>query len=271
MIRLVTIAASLLAPAAEPPGFLPASGKWTIEYEPDGCTLHRAFGDAAHPTTIAFEPDPLAVPSAALSTLSLILPTASRASTRGDATITLEPSGARFTATYSSSPVQGGLTLVKLRPTNLPPAAIDAMARISIEANGFPAVRLATQATRATGAALEACRRALLTSWKLDPDEPAKVATPAMPVGDPGDWIRVDDYPQSAMRARASGVSKIRWTIGVDGRSTDCIVTRSSGNRDLDTAACTALAKRGRYKPATGPDGKAMVTHKARSVSWSVS
>lgn len=270
MIRLVTIAASLMAPAADPAAFLPASGKWTIEYEPDGCTLYRAFGGAARPTTIAFQPNPLEAPSAAMPTFSLILPEASPAPRRGDATVTIEPSGAHFAATYASGPALGGLTLVTIRPRNLPQEAIDAMTRISIEAKGLPAVRLATQATGATAAALEACRRSLVTSWKIDPDEPSKIATPATPVANGGEWIRVGDYPKSAIKARASGVSTIRWTVGRDGRSTDGIVTRSSGNQDLDVASCAAIQQRGRYEPALGLDGKPMVSHKTRKVTWSL-
>lgn len=68
--------------------------------------------------------------------------------------------------------------------------------------------------------------------------------------------INDSDYPMSALRAEASGSVGLRFVVGVDGRVTRCDVTRSSGNRALDTTTCALIQQRFRYRPATDRDGR---------------
>jgi protein TonB len=62
------------------------------------------------------------------------------------------------------------------------------------------------------------------------------------------------DYPKSSLRNEESGISTYSFLIGVDGRVMDSKLTKSSGFRDLDKAAQSALGKC-RFKPGT-EDGK---------------
>jgi periplasmic protein TonB len=68
--------------------------------------------------------------------------------------------------------------------------------------------------------------------------------------------ITDDDYPEAAARIGAQGTVTMRFTVGVDGRVTDCVVTRSSGNRDLDETTCRLIRKRFRYTPSRDASGK---------------
>lgn len=76
----------------------------------------------------------------------------------------------------------------------------------------------------------------------------------------PARWIsgriRDSDYPRAAVRARASGTVFLRFVVAPSGRVSDCRVTRSSGNRDLDETTCSLIIRRFRYRPAIGPDGR---------------
>lgn len=78
--------------------------------------------------------------------------------------------------------------------------------------------------------------------------------------GEPLHWIggRITDadYPRAAFDAGASGTVGLRFVVGVKGRVTDCTVTRSSGNRDLDETTCTLIRKRFRYIPSRDATGR---------------
>jgi protein TonB len=64
------------------------------------------------------------------------------------------------------------------------------------------------------------------------------------------------DYPEAAIRARASGTVGLRFVVGPSGRVTDCAVTRSSGVPSLDKATCRLILRRFRYRPARDDEGR---------------
>ncbi len=68
--------------------------------------------------------------------------------------------------------------------------------------------------------------------------------------------IREHDYPPDAFAARRSGRVGLRFTVGVNGRVTDCRVTRSSGTPELDAVTCALIIKRFRYRPALDAMGR---------------
>lgn len=78
--------------------------------------------------------------------------------------------------------------------------------------------------------------------------------------GTPARWLRgriTDaDYPDAAVRARASGVVFLRFVVGRDGRVDSCRVTRSSGNRSLDETTCRLILRRFHYRPALDSEGE---------------
>ena len=64
------------------------------------------------------------------------------------------------------------------------------------------------------------------------------------------------DYPRGALAAGASGTVLTRFTVGVDGRVSDCVVPRSSGNAELGDATCRLIVKRFRFRPTRGGRGR---------------
>ena len=68
--------------------------------------------------------------------------------------------------------------------------------------------------------------------------------------------IYEDDYPREAVRAHQSGNVHIRFTVGTNGRVSDCTVTRSSGSASLDEATCRLILRRFRYEPARDAQGR---------------
>ncbi len=68
--------------------------------------------------------------------------------------------------------------------------------------------------------------------------------------------IKPGDYPHAAFEARRGGTVRMRFTVGISGRVTDCSITRSSGVPELDEATCWIILKRFRYQPARNAAGQ---------------
>lgn len=100
------------------------------------------------------------------------------------------------------------------------------------------------------------------------PPAPPVVSKAAGARGNPASWITNDDYPARALRDEAQGTVAIQWEINTQGRVENCRVTSSSGNKDLDDAACSLIVRRGRYSAALDQDGSPMRSTDRRRVVW---
>jgi TonB family protein len=98
---------------------------------------------------------------------------------------------------------------------------------------------------------------------------PGKGSTP-VPTGNPGLWVTTNDYPAFALSEGREGVVGFSLTIGLDGRVKTCNITSSSGSPDLDSTACTLIAQRARFTPATNEQGKAQTGRYANRVRWQI-
>lgn len=65
------------------------------------------------------------------------------------------------------------------------------------------------------------------------------------------------DYPREARKDRLQGAALPQFTVGANGRVTDCKIVQSSGYKILDDATCNILIKRGRFTPAHDSLGRA--------------
>lgn len=64
-------------------------------------------------------------------------------------------------------------------------------------------------------------------------------------------------YPRAALRSGATGTVMLQVLVGTDGRPLDVVVAKSSGNRDLDSAARNQVLRKWRFRPAM-IDGRAV-------------
>lgn len=64
------------------------------------------------------------------------------------------------------------------------------------------------------------------------------------------------DDPRDPEAAQRRAIVYLRFTVGIDGRVSDCRVTRSSGNTELDDLTCRLIIKRFRYRPARDATGR---------------
>ncbi len=79
-------------------------------------------------------------------------------------------------------------------------------------------------------------------------------ATPLTPLP----WFEFRDYPMKAFEKKAEGVARFELLVAPDGKVSDCKISSSSGNRELDDATCYLASKRVKFRPARGADGQAV-------------
>ena len=90
--------------------------------------------------------------------------------------------------------------------------------------------------------------------------------------GSDPDWIggkiRDKDYPKALREANVSGTTVTEIAVGPAGRATGCRVTRSSGNRELDSTTCRLVLERFRFKPARNSAGQAVAAQIEYEQEW---
>lgn len=64
------------------------------------------------------------------------------------------------------------------------------------------------------------------------------------------------DYPSRAFRRGIGGTVYLRFVVAPDGRVPECVVTRSSGDAELDSTTCRLIRRRFRYRPARDAQGR---------------
>lgn len=101
---------------------------------------------------------------------------------------------------------------------------------------------------------------------------PAIVApvTSATPAGNPGVWVTPEDYPATALRENAQGVTAFVLQINTVGRVAQCTVTQSSGSADLDETTCRVISERAVFVPARDNQGNPVEGRYASRVKWVV-
>lgn len=75
----------------------------------------------------------------------------------------------------------------------------------------------------------------------------------AVPAGNPGTWVRPEDYPAAALRDEREGMTMFDLRVDRYGVPFLCAISTSSGSDDLDRATCAALLERARFEPT--PNG----------------
>ena len=256
------------ANAQGPAAPLAPTGKWTVEYAENLCLLSHSFGTGDSEVSLGLRPWPMGEKTEVV----LISPDSSSTASRDGkgATLSLSSAGPEIEGDYSSH----WLPTRKMRLTTLTveqvalaglgsasavTIAIPKSARVSVTLP--PSIKAALKA-------LDTCEDDLLRGWGVDPAEKEVIATPAKPFPGIADWITDDDYPAEALRNSQHGTVMILWTIGVDGRVSNCLPVIKSGVASLDQAACGAISRRGRYHPALDKDGKPIISHNTRRVNW---
>ncbi|MEA3002351.1 MAG: periplasmic protein TonB [Sphingomonadales bacterium] len=111
-------------------------------------------------------------------------------------------------------------------------------------------------------------------SIEAAPDQvpPAAPAAGAAPSGQAPVLIRGgigdSDYPSELGAAGVGGAVGVRYTIGLDGRVTNCRIVEASPEPELNEFTCRLIVKRYRYRPAKDASGADMVADIVETHTW---
>lgn len=254
----------LLAAAAAAP--LQPNGNWSVAYESSMCLASRKFGPAGD-VTLMLRPSPLG------DNLEVTFVMGGSNDRRvvlgGDATLVIEPGGRTFDASYEAwrSQSLGGRAIILYTDQELLGQLTDD-GSLTFKAPKELELSVSTRHLTKLMPVISDCKKKVAQHWGVDLAELDRMSVPAKPAVDPSRWVSPNDYPTDVLRGRQSGASTLVWTIGTDGRVSDCKVVASSGVDSLDRAGCRAITARGRYTPALDKAGKPMISHSMRRIMW---
>lgn len=80
-------------------------------------------------------------------------------------------------------------------------------------------------------------------------------------------WVTQADYSPDEYERR-EGATVVELGVDAEGRLTDCWIEETSGSGLLDHAACDAIEKRARFRPARDASGHAIASLVRKRVSW---
>lgn len=265
-MNAIMLAAALAGQAggADAPPLKPVRA-WNMEYADSMCVAARAYGDPAAPITIAFKPTPFGD-----VLQGVVLGTKKQLGRPARVKIDLLVAGRELDEQQNGTRVhfpnedRAAITFYFSREQF---ESLVGVPSFTVRASGSPPISVALAMGKPVLAALRTCETDLLQHFGYDPAKIAAIAKQAEGAS-AGQWITNDDYPVSALNANRQGVSFIGWTISPAGRISDCRVLRSSGTPELDEAACNAIQRRGRYRPALDAAGNPVESYSTRNVRW---
>ena len=80
--------------------------------------------------------------------------------------------------------------------------------------------------------------------------------------------LRASDYPSVAFTSGTALRIAVRYLVEINGRVTDCDVTRSSGVAELDEITCRLIRERYRFRPARDERGEPVPSYVVDTNSW---
>ena len=83
-----------------------------------------------------------------------------------------------------------------------------------------------------------------------------------------GGSLRNSDYPREAWEPGIGGTVAVRYTVGTNGRVTNCRILRSSGSDALDSLTCRLIEQRFRFEPSREPGGRPVPADVVENHSW---
>lgn len=82
--------------------------------------------------------------------------------------------------------------------------------------------------------------------------------------------LRFSDMPEELLGPGEAASVSVRFTVGTDGRVSQCGIDRSSGKPGIDTLACRLIVKRFRFRPARDEAGRPVRAVVVETHNWQV-
>lgn len=184
--------------------------------------------------------------------------------------VTLEPAGVRIEAEAVAQRRPDGSHLLSLK--KLGRQFFDQFAaakHIRVEREGKAIAEVAIPGAVRAVEAFRVCRDDLVASWGFDPAVLAGLQKWPAPIQAFTSLFRAEDYPGGRAWMGDGGVVTVRYTVGVDGRVSECAPISDPGKETpFYKRTCQILIERGRFEPAIAADGRAIATPNVLTMNW---
>ncbi len=261
-VALIVVLATAPASAAEP---LQPTGKWTVDYGDAHCIAMRSYGPPDKPVTLALKPSPIGD----VMQFAVLRAESNAAVDQYGGTITIDGSPP-VRVSVLGSPVKGGKQ--RMSSVNLPTSLFQTIRPaklVRLRSPGEVDQAFALSQMEPVARALDLCIADLRKVWHL-----AEAATSIKQVAKPKsplpDYFSSDDYPATALRARAGGTVGVMLLVDEAGKIKLCTVTATSGHASLDAQTCSIMSRRAAFDPALGLDGKPAKSGQTGRIRWVV-
>jgi protein TonB len=89
-----------------------------------------------------------------------------------------------------------------------------------------------------------------------------------MALAAPPKWVRGGPTGTDNRHGRYRGAVVVQFTVGLDGRASNCVAVRPSGNPDLDTLTCRLVVERSEFAPARDAQGRIVARDVYATYVW---
>lgn len=259
-VALFSILGTPPARAAEP---VQPTGKWNVDFGDAHCTAARTYGPPDKPLTLAFKSAPIGD----VMQLSVVRSGRRVEMNQYPGTMTVDRS-TPVAVSFLGYPADDGklrISLVKLTPANFAP--IRTATAVRLRAPGELDTIFALSSMSQVADTLDRCVLDLRSAWHVG-EHAAKLKQAAVALQPLQKLFSSDDYPRVALNNDGTGMVQAMLLINEAGRIASCMVTETSGHASLDAQTCIILARRARFSPAIGSDGKPANSATTARIRW---
>lgn len=246
--------------AAEP---MQPTGKWNVDFGDAHCTATRTYGPAGKPITLAFKSAPIGD----VMQLTVVRTAGGAEMNQYPGTMTVDgaaPVAVSFLG-YPADDRKLRVNSVKLTPATFAP--IRTALSVRLRAPSEIDMAFALSQMNAVASTLDRCVLDLRRVWHVG-EHSAKLRQAPVSLQPLQKLFSRDDYPRVALRNNGTGTVQAMLLISEAGRIASCMVTETSGHASLDAQTCMILARRARFSPAIGPDGKPAKSATTARIRW---
>jgi TonB family protein len=259
LVFAVLAMSSAAAAAADPKQ---PTGKWVAEFAEHECILSRAYGTPKDVLILAFQK----LPMQAGIELNVLKTGKRTDSAHGRARVGFLR-GTSVDVAFGAYRVGPNIRKISV---GLADESYRSVAESGVVSLSIPRELEEGFTVPGFGAALNILDRCVVNlgeAWGISKDQQTRVGRPAKLI-EPESLFDSNDYPDGALKEDASGRTIVRYVVDEAGRSSDCVVLKTSGNKFLDLATCSKLLKRARFEPALDVQGRPMRSISVTAVNW---
>ena len=261
LMMLTTSAGLAAAPASKP---LAPTGKWVVNFADDQCLASRSYGTPGKPLYLALKPSPLGE----VMRITILQKGAVREPTQVPVVIRFDDHETIKSSMLAFASPKDGFRILSINLSADQFATMRQAKLVSFRSPGEFDRSLALVQMEPLMKAIDSCVTSLQKYWNISDDETPLLRTRARTEKEIATYLSDDDYPAVAVRNVNSGTVRIAMLIDENGKVADCMTIATSGVASLDAQSCATIAKRAKFVPAIGADGKPAKDAILSSIRW---